>query len=209
MTESHRVFAILPAAGEGKRMGRPKLLLPLGETTVIDQVVRTLRRTDVQQVIVVVRPDDEPLKQAALRAGAKVVQPATPPADMRESVQLALDYLTAEKEPDAYDGWLLIPADHPLLKADVVERMLERWREQDDRILVPTSRGRRGHPTLFRWALAEEVPAIPSDQGLNRLVRNHADEVRELPVETDSILLDLDTPRDYKRLLAVWGRTQD
>lgn len=202
MNQHRRVFAILPAAGESRRMGQPKLLLSVGETTVIDRVVQTLRRAEVEGVFVVVRPDDTPLSEAAEQAGATVIKPATAPKDMRQSVQFALDYLVEQQDPREDDSWLLIPADHPSLELDVLNSLLQSRPESERTILIPTFQGRRGHPTLFPWHLAAKVLELPADQGLNRLVRDHAKEVREIPVQTESILWDLDTPRDYQQLLA-------
>ena len=190
-------------------MGRPKLLLPLGNSTVIARLVLALRDGGVEDVIVVVRPDDTALAEAAEAAGACVVRPGADPADMRQSVQYALDFLAQERQPTHNDGWMLIPADHPLVDANTVSMLLHQWRASSAPILVPTHDGRRGHPTLFRWGLAEEVPHISPHQGLNRLVHVHESEVEEFPVATDHILLDLDTLEDYERLQVEWRREQE
>ena len=209
-TVSHRrIYAVLPAAGRSRRMGRPKLLLPLGGSTVIARLVGALRAGGVDDVIVVVRPDDTTLQEAAEAAGAQVVCPENDPADMRQSVQYALDYLAAERHPNADDGWMLIPADHPLVDAKIVESLLASWRAGAAPILIPTHEGRRGHPTLFRWELSDEVPRIPPHQGLNRLVHDHESHVQEFPVPSDHILLDLDTLEDYERLQVEWRRENE
>ena len=205
MSTRSRLFAILPAAGNSRRMGEPKLLLPLGKSTVIEQVVTVLRTGGLDRVVVVIRPGDEPLRRAAAAAGAHVVEPPEPPAEMRQSVQFGLDDLRMNRAPELRDGWLLMPADHPLLDVHVLETLLDRWNESDCPILIPTYHGRRGHPVLFRWELAAEVSQIPEGQGLNRLVKQRAAEVVELEVDDDAVLLDLDTPDDYARLLCRWN----
>jgi molybdenum cofactor cytidylyltransferase len=145
------------------------------------------------------------LRSAVTAAGALSFAPPFDPPDMRSSVQCGLEFLEERFVPAADDGWLLIPADHPVLEPAVLDQLLRRWSRGDCRILVPTFAGRRGHPTLFRWELAAQVEQLPADQGLNRLVREHAAEVVELPVEQSSILLDLDTPEDYAALCARFG----
>ena len=47
------VSAILLAAGESKRMGKPKLLMPLGKTTILEQTIDNLLGSRVSEVIVV------------------------------------------------------------------------------------------------------------------------------------------------------------
>lgn len=189
-------------------MGRPKLLLPLGQGTVISQVLAVLDRPELACTVVVIRADDAALRSAITAARAVAICPPADPPEMRDSVEFALNYLTTQFQPDASDAWLLSPADHPLLDGDVLSALLARWASADCSILVPTWRGRRGHPVLFRWTLAAEVAALPADRGLNELVRRHAAEVTELPVESDSILADVDTPADYERLIRTQGPTR-
>lgn len=201
-----RIFAVIPAAGHSRRMGRAKLLLPLGETTVIGRLLDVLRRPEIERTIVVVRPDDEPLRAAAVAGGAIVVQPNPPPEEMRQSVEHALRHIAEHFQPQDDDAWLLSPADHPLLDASVLDMILQRWNTGDCRILIPTHDGRRGHPVLFRWDLAREVLELPADVGLNQLVRQHAADVTTLVIDNPAILQDLDTPEDYERVLATCGQ---
>ena len=74
-------------------MGRPKLLLPLGAGTVIARMLAVLRVPTITATIVVVRPNDEPLRAAVAEAGAIPLQPDVPPDEMRQSVEHALRYV--------------------------------------------------------------------------------------------------------------------
>lgn len=195
-----RLFAVIPAAGLSRRMGRPKLLLELGGQTVIRRLLDALQQAGVAERIVVCRKDDAALQAEVAAAGATAVTPDVDPADMRTSVEHALAYLQSRCQPRPDDGWLLSPADHPVLNAAVVGDLVQRQAESDAAILVPTCDGKRGHPTLFRWSLAERVADIPPDHGLNRLLREFAEDVVEVPVNDPCVLTDLDTPADFERL---------
>jgi molybdenum cofactor cytidylyltransferase len=181
-------------------MGRPKLLLPWDGTTVIAQMLAVLRRTEITETIVVVRPDDEPLRASVTACGATALQPAVAPGEMRQSVEYALRDLQQRWAPSPDDGWLLIPADHPLLDSAELEQILAAWKLSPGKIVVPVHDGKRGHPTILPFSLATEVFQLPADQGLNRLVRGHAGEVIEIESVSPSVLIDLDTPEDYARL---------
>lgn len=196
-----RLFAVIPAAGRSRRMGRPKLLLPIGGETVVARLLRVLRRPEIVAAAVVLRSDDEPLRSEVAAHGGTPLQPEVPPPEMRDSVEHALRWIESEFHPSASDGWLLTPADHPLIESVVLDRLLEFWANSDTPVLIPTCAGKRGHPVVFRWSLVPEVYALPSDVGLNRLVRNHASEVVELEVARESVITDLDTPEDYQRAL--------
>src|SRR5262245_50370066 len=88
-----RLFAVVPAAGHSRRMGRPKLLLPLGSSTVIASMLAVLKAPAIAATVVVVRPADEALRAAVAEAGAIPVQPAVAPEEMRQSVEHALRYV--------------------------------------------------------------------------------------------------------------------
>jgi molybdenum cofactor cytidylyltransferase len=203
-----RLFAIVPAAGRSRRMGQPKLLLALGTGTVISQMLSSFKRPEIAATIVVVRPDDEPLRAAVAECGAIPLQPDVPPPEMRASVEEALRYLEQRFHARPDDGWLLAPADHPLLDRAVIDRLIAVWRQFPGKMLVPVCRGKRGHPTLFPFRLAPEVFQLPPDQGLNRLLRLRAGEIEEIEVDSTSVISDLDTPEDYAGLQQEWeGRS--
>jgi molybdenum cofactor cytidylyltransferase len=203
MQNSRRVFAVVPAAGQSRRMGRHKLLLPIAGRTLISRLLEALRATEIAAVVVVVRPDDEALQAELVRIGATFVLPAESPETMRHSVQFALDEIRERFSPVEADGWLLVPADSPTLKPSVVQALIQRWNREDCTVLVPTFQQRRGHPAIFRWSLAEAVARIPADQGLNWLLRCGTYPVTELAVEDESVLHDLDTPLAYHHLVSV------
>ncbi len=204
MSEPPRLFAVIPAAGHSRRMGQPKLLLPWEGTTVIERVLTVLDHPAIAARCVVVRAGDAPLTEAVRRAGGLVLHPPVDPPDMRASVCFALETIHRDYSPRDDDGWLLVPADHPVLDRDLIATLIAVWERDRPLILVPRAGNRRGHPTLFRWSLAREIARIPADLGLNWLLSEHARDVSELPVEGDAALTDLDAPEDYERLRRLW-----
>lgn len=207
MMELSDCIAVIPAAGHSRRMGRPKLLLPWQGRTVIAHLVSELRAAGVRDIFVVLRANDEALLAEVVTAGALPVQPAIDPPDMRSSVEAGLAAAaqqTGQSVAAAQDrrNWLLIPADHPIVSRTTVAALLAAWSPSRRRILIPTYEGQRGHPTLFSGDFATEVKTIPPDYGLNWLVRQNAAAIQEVPVRDPGILVDLDTPEDYRALLA-------
>ena len=195
-----RLVVIVPAAGHSRRMGQPKLLLPLGDRPVIARLVEAFDHPSVLDVLVVVRPDDTVLAEAAAAAGAVVVRAPEPPPDMKASVGWGIDEMRKRWGAGEIDGWMLVPADHPVLDADLVGRVAEAWSVNRPPVLVPTHDGRRGHPTVFGVELASEVASIPDDSGLNWLVAQCGEAVEEVELDRPEVLLDLDTPEQYEAL---------
>ena len=141
---SRRLFAVVPAAGLSRRMGRHKLLMELAGQTVIERLLQVLNHPRVERRVVVVRQADKALQQQIAnavkpqllratarpcqsrarhanmtkkesRAAADCICPENDPPDMKASVRHALDWIDANCNPSADDGWLLIPADHAVL----------------------------------------------------------------------------------------------
>ncbi len=198
-------FAVLPAAGKSSRMGRPKLSLPLGERTILEHVVAALRQAHVEHVLAVLGPHAGELGMLARAAGAHVCQLAQQTTDMRATVEQGLRWLEERFQPRPDDGWLLVPADHPALAPSVLNELEQARRGYLERSLfVPTFHGRRGHPLALTWRHVAGIRSHAADEGLNGYVRAHEADMLEVPVATESILCDLDTPEDYERLRRSW-----
>ena len=191
------IHAIIPAAGQSRRMGQPKLLLKIGGETVIERLLRELDQSTMTSVSVLVRANDQPLQDEVLRCHAEVIVPEENPAEMRDSVELLLEHLRKTKSPTDHDGWLLIPADHPIVEPHLLDRLVASWLQSPEKIVVPIHLGRRGHPTIFPWAVANQLEQIPPDQGINWLLRNGEVAMEKVECEEPSVLWDLDTPEEF------------
>jgi molybdenum cofactor cytidylyltransferase len=201
MTEERRTFALIPAAGKSRRMGRPKLALPLAGRAVIEHVVAAVHATGVSDTLVVVGPHVTELAPLARDAGAHVLLLAEETPDMQATVMQGLRWLEERFHPRADESWLLLPADHPSLNPDIIRQLLEvRRKNLQASLFVPTYQGRRGHPTLLAWSHVSSLRHFAEGQGLNSYVKQHAADTFEVPVPTTDVLCDLDTPEEYARL---------
>jgi CTP:molybdopterin cytidylyltransferase MocA len=183
------------AAGLSRRMGAEKTLLPLAGATVLETVLGSLSRAEVRPVVVVVRRDLERGRLLAERAGALVVENPHPEAELLSSIRLGIAALDA-----AIDAFFLWPADHPLVAVETLRRLLAAGSPQT--AALPTFQGRRGHPPLVGSALRPEIQSGTLEGGLRRLWRERAGCVREVEVDDEGVILDLNTPEQYARALA-------
>ena len=198
------MFALVPAAGHSTRMGRPKLALPLGASTVLECAVTALRAGGVKRVLVVTGPHVPELAPLARQAGATVLELPQPTPDMRTTIERGLDWAECAWQPGAGEAFLLCPADHPALDPGVLRALIQARGDRPLSIVIPTFNGQRGHPALIAWPHVAGIRALPPGAGLNRYLREHAAQTLEVPVDSGSVLLDLDTPADYERLRAGW-----
>lgn len=198
-------FAVLPAGGKSKRMGRPKLSLPLGRRAVLEHVLSALRQARVEHILVVIGPHGAELGSLAKSAGAHVCTLATPCSGMRGAIENGLRWLEERLQPRPEDGWLFVPGDQPAMDPSIVPQLEAAYAAQPQfSIVIPTHKGRRGQPTLFSWKMVAALRAHPAELKLRSFVRQHATETLEVPVDSASVLWDMDTPEDYEWMRQNW-----
>jgi len=190
-------YAIIPAAGESRRMGKPKLLLPWKQGRIIDAVLQAWSASQVDQVVVTVRADHRPLQKQCLQHDVEVVVPEQTPADMKRSVLYGVDYIRRRYLPADADCLLLAPADMPELSASLIDILLAAHDPADPRLLAPCVDGQRGHPLLIPWQMAGEIRRLEEDEGINKLW----DRLPMALVDADQpgALQDIDTPDEYQQ----------
>jgi molybdenum cofactor cytidylyltransferase len=191
-------------------MGRPKLSLPLGGRMVLEHVISALQEGGISEILVVLGPHVAHLSSALHRAGARVLVPADETFTMRETVEQGLTWLENRFHPDRSESWFLVPADYPILEPAIIRKLI-RKRERNRRysIFIPTYQGRRGHPALIGWKHVDAIRALPQEIGLNVYLRRQQKRTLEVPVDSPTILWDLDTPEDYERILAAWEECKE
>lgn len=187
------IAALILAAGQSKRMGQPKLLLPWGETTVLGQVIETLQQAGVEQFLAITggaRPQVGEI--LAGHAIPSVNNPAYASGEMLSSIQCGLQALTAETE-----AALITLGDQPQIEVETVRAVRQRFAGTKAGILVPSYHMRRGHPWLVARPFWDEILQMKSGLSPRDFLNMHAREIEYVNVETPSILADLDTPQDY------------
>ena len=191
---SHRVAAIVPAAGRSSRMDSPKPLLDAGGCTFLARILTTLSSGGAGPALVVVRDLDGPVALEARAHGGEVVINPDPAPGPVSSLQAGIRAL-----PGDISAALFSPVDHPLFSSSTVEALIRVFRETDAPLVVPAFNGWRGHPVLFHSRLFPELLEDDLPQGARTVARRYLDTRVQLPVDDPGILADIDTPEDYRK----------
>lgn len=186
---SKTAAGLVLAAGKSSRMGTPKPLLELDDEPFIGAAIRALLEGGCQEVVAVVA--DEDAAAAARSAGARIAEGA-PDGEQIESLRLGL----AAVGPGV-DAVVVLPVDQPRVAATTVRALLDAWRRDPGALARPVHDGRPGHPTVFPrrcWASLR-------DPGLTEGARSvvEAERVVDVVVDDPGVLIDIDTPDDYRR----------
>jgi molybdenum cofactor cytidylyltransferase len=192
-----RIAVAVLSAGASERMGSPKALLDAGEgETFLDRIVGRARAAGLRRILVVVRAGDAGVRTAAERARAAWVENLDPSRGPISSIRAVLDVV----EPEGFDALLVWPVDMPLVSTGTIARLVQAFEPGGPAIVLPVHAGRRGHPVIHGRGVWAELRSPEADDGARVLVRKDPARVREVPVEDEGVLLDIDTPREYRRL---------
>jgi molybdenum cofactor cytidylyltransferase len=189
------ISAIVLAAGLSRRMGRPKLALRWGETTVLGHVVGTLNAAGLEEIVVVTGGGRAIVQQAMQGLPAReVFNPNFEEDHMLFSLQAGLKELSADCA-----AALVALGDQPQMRLDVVQALLQAYVQTGAGLVIPSFQMRRGHPWIVARSFWNTIFALQPPATLRDFLSIHANQIAYLPVETDTILRDLDTPEDYAR----------
>lgn len=194
-----QIFAVIPAAGQSQRIGRPKQLLPLGDRTMLESVVETVLVGEIDGLCVVTsRVIDAEL---ALSEDPRFLTAINndPGTQMLDSVLIGLAHLRKRCQIRDHDGVLVCPGDAAGVTPGDVQACSFAYREQPDGLVVAAHHGKRGHPIVFPVALETELCQAP-EGGLRALMDRCHDRVRIVECASPGVLTDIDTPEDYARL---------
>lgn len=186
------IWAVILAAGESRRMGTQKLLLPFGEATVVETVVRTALASRVDRVLAVLGADRDEVRPRLESCGIEFAVNEDFRRGMLSSVKAGFRALPAEAE-----AAVVMLGDQPFLTAGVVDAVIGAFRDSGKGIIVPACKGRRGHPVLVDLKYRAEILELDPADGLRQIIRAHPEDIREVEVEDAGILRDLDVPEDY------------
>lgn len=188
--------AIVLAAGRSQRMGCNKPLLPLGSRTVLQQVLLALAEAQPARTLVVLGAQGEPVADSLADFAVSILWNRAENSDMVDSLRTALPVLPQEEH-----GVIICLGDQPLIAPATYRRLADNYQTHPDAIVQPRCQGRKGHPVLVPSKLLRELATYPT---LRDLLTAHAERLQLVDVDDPGILLDMDTPEDYQRVLRLW-----
>jgi molybdenum cofactor cytidylyltransferase len=189
------ISAIILAAGQSKRMGQPKMLLPWGKSTVIEHVIGTFLNAGIKDVIVVTGGTREQVEGTISQYPVRKIHNTNYAAgEMLSSIQRAL-----QRMPEQAQAVLIGLGDQPQVQEKTVRLICEAYRGSQSRLIVPSFQMKRGHPWLVARPLWSEILDLKPPESPRDFLARHANEIHYVNVDTPSILADLDTPEEYQK----------
>ena len=189
-----RVAGIILAAGGSRRFGKPKQILTWKGEPFIKQVMSTALKAGLSPIILVTGAHHEQISKLVDEEGIQVVYNPEWESGQSTSVRAGLNVL----DPNV-GGAVFLLADQPQIPVTLIRAMVELHASTLSPIIAPMVKGQRATPVLFDRSTFADFALIEGDQGGRTLFARNP--VRWLEWQDESILLDVDSPEDYHRLI--------
>lgn len=192
------IAAIILAAGQSKRMGKPKLLLPWGNVTIIEHVISIFAEAGLEQILVVTGAAHEQIHEIIWKSSETypvetVYNRDYESGEMLSSIQCGLRSLTGKAIGAAMIGL----GDQPQVQEGSVRSVRDAFLQTESPLVAPSFQMRRGHPWLVARPLWGEILEMSAAQTPRDFLNTHAKDIHYVEINSPSILADLDTPQDY------------
>ncbi len=191
-SRTHRIGAVVLAAGLSSRMGANKLLLPFRGKPLIRLAVEAAAASRATTVVVVTGNNAEKVKAAVNDLPVQFVKNKDYARGLSGSLKCGLRAL-----PSTCEGVVILLGDMPLVTSGLLDKLIATFDPSQGRaIVVPVRHGRRGNPVLWARQFFPEMLALDGDTGAKSLMSVHQNQVYELEAGDDGPLFDVDTPEN-------------
>lgn len=190
------ITAIILAAGESKRMGQPKMLMPWGKSTVLQTVISTFQASGINDILVVTGGARQQVESLVGRTVQTIFNEAYEKGEMLSSIQLGLSAKIREAS-----AALICLGDQPQVRERTVRSVCDAFLKDKSPIVAPSYQMQRGHPWLVARPLWDELLEMKSPRTPRDFLKKHARKIHYVNVDTPSVIEDLDTPEDYLKYL--------
>ena len=198
---------VILAAGQSKRMGRPKLLLPWGKTSVLGHLLEHWRALGAEQIAVVCGADDSAIQTELDRQNfpgdQRIINPE-PERGMFSSIQCAARWPCWKPE---LTHWAITLADQPHVREETLRSLLDFVRANENKICQPRRNGRGSHPVVLPKFVFDALKNS-SAENLKQFLQNFSGDAAGFESEDAGLDLDLDTPEDYQHAVENLPRIQ-
>lgn len=188
------ITAIILAAGESKRMGEPKMLMPWGKSTVLQTVISTFQASGIKDILVVTGGARQQVESLVGRTVETVFNENYQSGEMLSSIQLGLSVKMREAS-----AALICLGDQPQVEERSVRSVCNAFLTGKSQLVVPSYQMHRGHPWLIARPLWDELLTMKPPKTPRDFLKKNSSKIQYVIVDSSNILADLDTPEDYAK----------
>ncbi len=188
------ISAILLAAGQSKRMqGENKLLKKYKKKYLINQILQSLIKSEVNKIIVVLGHENRKIKKISLKSKKiTFVFNSQYLKGISTSIKCGLKKISKKNI-----GFLIAHADMPLVSKTIFNTLCSSLKNKKKEIFVPVYKKKFGNPLAFKYSMIKSLKKIKGDKGAKKLIRLNKPKVQLVKIKSKSILIDFDQLKDF------------
>lgn len=191
------IAGLILAAGESRRMGRDKALLPYRGQSFLETAITNLKAAGIEKVTLVLGHHAEAIQSAVDLGAVRIVVNREYQRGQTSSLQMGL----AAVSEDSPEAVILCLVDHPAISTQVIKKLRGRFELTHPPVLIPTHNGTHGHPIIIGQALFPELLSLQPEEPANIVIRKYRHATQFVEVADPGVLLDVDDPETYQQLV--------
>lgn len=185
------ITGIILASGFSRRMGKQKLLLEIEETPIVEKVIKSVKASQIDDVILVYR--DARIKSIASEHDIKALYNKKAHRGQSEAIKLGVSNSSKDT-----DGYMFFVGDQPFLQALVIDKIIDTYKKENKMIVIPKYNNKKGNPVLFSSELKESLLKLDGDIGGRSIIKTIDDvDIAYVQFDDEKLGLDIDTLEEY------------
>jgi len=188
------ISSILLAAGQSKRMqGENKLLKKYKKKYLINHILKSLIKSKVNKIIIVLGYENKKIKKIALKSKKIIfVVNSQYLKGISTSIKCGLKKISKKNI-----GFLIAHADMPLVSKTILNALCSALKNKNEEIFIPVYKKRIGNPLAFKYSMIKSLKRIKGDRGAKKLIRSNQSKIKLMKMKSKSILIDFDQLKDF------------
>ena len=188
------ISSILLAAGQSKRMkGENKLLKKYKKKYLINHILKSLIKSKVNKIIIVLGYENKKIKKIALKSKKIIfVFNSQYLKGISTSIKCGLKKISKKNI-----GFLITHADMPLVSKTILNALCSALKNKNKEIFIPVYKKRIGNPLAFKYSMIKSLKRIKGDRGAKKLIRSNKSKIKLMKMKSKSILIDFDQLKDF------------
>jgi molybdenum cofactor cytidylyltransferase len=188
------ISSILLAAGQSKRMqGENKLLKKYKKKYLINHILKSLIKSKVNKIIIVLGYENKKIKKIALKSKKIIfVVNSQYLKGISTSIKCGLKKISKKNI-----GFLITHADMPLVSKTILNALCSALKNKNEEIFIPVYKKIIGNPLAFKYSMIKSLKRIKGDRGAKKLIRSNKSKIKLMKMKSKSILIDFDQLKDF------------
>jgi molybdenum cofactor cytidylyltransferase len=192
VTSSYKIAGLLIAAGSSKRMGKPKQLLPWGDTILLEHAIAQLKASKINKLFVVLGANFNLISSKINSEGIHIVKNKNWQMGMGTSIASGISKI----DTGDYDAVLIALGDQPFQDSFHYDSLIDKYLENEN-IVATALEEKAIVPAVFPEQYFEQLKNLQGDAGARNILAENKENIVFVPSNGKDI--DIDTPEDYER----------